>query len=169
MFERLEVFGFAVGFVVLPASEEDALPLVGEAAEYGLMALSLGFLPLVVGFGPEGLDDGLGGPFDEGLSPEFVAGVAAVDEVRLSTLFGDRGDAAVFLDFRGVCVFAPIAAKEGEQPCRECGSGSGEAGEDPGVLMGGGFCRDEVVEALDAGLDRADLGNESEDEFGIDF
>jgi len=61
-FEGFEIGFFVVGFVVLPAAEEDTLPFVGEAAEDGVMTAAFVSLLLVVGFGPEGLEDGLSGP-----------------------------------------------------------------------------------------------------------
>lgn len=79
------------------------------------MAVAFFFLLLVVGFGPEGFHDGLGGPFDEGLSPEFVAGVAAVDEVHFATLFGEWCHSAVFLEFGCVLITTAILAKEGKE------------------------------------------------------
>ena len=90
------------------------------------MAVAFVFLLLIVGFGPEGFHDGLGGPFNEGLSLKFVAGVAAVDEVHFTTLFGERGNAAVFLDTCGAVVAGPIRAKKCEEAGGKAGAGSGE-------------------------------------------
>ncbi len=133
------------------------------------MVLTFGFLLLVVGFGPEGFHDGLGSPFDEGLSPELVAGVSSMNEVHLTALFGDRRDSAVHLEGGGVFEFAAIATKVSEKAGGQGGPGSGQGSENPGVLMFAGPLFSESVEALDGGLHGADLADESEDEFGVDF
>ena len=166
--ECFEVAGFVIGFTVLPAAEEDALPFVGETAQDGLVPVALGFLLLIIGFGPQGLDDGLCGPFDKGLPPELVAGVTAVDEMHLAALFGERGYSALFLDGGGTLVFSAVAAEEGKQAGGEGGTGSGKGFEDGGILMLGGVLFDFGIEVQEAGLHGGDLTDQGEDEFDID-
>lgn len=131
------------------------------------MTMAFLFLLLVVGLGPEGFHDGLGGPLDKGLAPELVAGVTAVDEAGLAALFGERGDAAVFLQRGGVVIAGAVGTEEGEQARRERGAGAGQALEDPDVLVLGCESGDELVETGDGGLDAADLDGQRADERGV--
>ena len=143
----------AVGLAVFPEPKKDSLPFVGESSEDGVTSLAFGFLLFVVGFGPEGGGDGLAGPFDEGLSPEFVTGIAAVDVKHSATLFGDGSDAAEFLDGGGVLEGVAVGAEEGEKSGGEGGASSGEGGENRCVLVLGGRLFDKLVESLDAGTE----------------
>ena len=121
----MNISGFIIHLVILPTPINDALPFVGETAKNGLMTMAFVFLLLIVSFGPEGFDGGLPRPFNEGLSPEFVAGIAPVDKMHFTTLLGERCDAAVFLEGRGAVVFFPVTAEKSEQAGGKCGSGPG--------------------------------------------
>ena len=71
-------------------------------------------------------------PFYKGLSEEFIAGVAAVNEVHFAALFGQWGDAAVLLNGGGIEVAGAVAAEEGEQAGGEDGASSRQCGEEGG-------------------------------------
>jgi hypothetical protein len=65
--EGLEVVGFIVGDVVVPAAPEDTQLFEGEATEDGLVAFAGAFLLLVVRFRPRAFRDGLTSPLVERL------------------------------------------------------------------------------------------------------
>lgn len=165
--ENRDVTVFVVGLSGLPASVDDADPFVGEAAQDGVVAVTLLFLLEVVSLGPARLHDRLGSPFDKGLAPEFAAGVTTVDEVRLAALFGDGGDAAMTLHARGVRVDGAVGPEEGGDAGAEIGPGSRQGAENVGILVSEESVGDELIESRDAGLQSADLFDESESELGI--
>ena len=80
--------------------------------------------------------------------------------MHFAALFGEGGNSAVFLDGGSAVVSGAVCAEEGEQTGGEAGAGSGEGGEEFGVLVLGGFCGDELVEFVDAGLYLLELFDE---------
>ena len=140
-----------VNFVTFPKAKEDALPLVGKPTEDGLVSFSFGFLLLIVGFCPNRSVDGLSGPFDKALSPEFVAAIATVNVAHFGALFGNGCDSAHFLNGGRAFKGGVISSEKGEEPSGECGAGTWEAFEDRSVAMFGCRFFNEFVEALDAG------------------
>lgn len=114
--ERGEVARFLVGDAVDPAAKENSNPLECKGANGGVVGGSLCPVALIEGPSPEGLGNGAGGPFDEGLTKEFGAGPAPVDPVALATTLGNWRDPCELLKSRGGGESVALFAKGSEEP-----------------------------------------------------
>ena len=90
--ELVEIVLFTVRGARLPAAEQDADPLEGQASQGGVVAFADGALLEVEGFGPGGLFAGTGGELVESLQEELGAGPATLHSARFATAFGNRCD-----------------------------------------------------------------------------
>ena len=125
---------------------------------------SLGTLLAIVGTGPGGFVDGLGGVVDEGLAQELRALEAPVHPGGVTATFGDGRDTAAFLQLGRTVVAISIVAKGGEQPRCDNFAGAGQGCEEVlvvGELHGDGSdllvkafqCLDSKSELLGEDLD----------------
>ena len=113
--ERGEVAGFVVGDAVEPAAKQHSNPLECKGTNGGVVGGSLGPVALVEGPSPEGLGNGAGGPFDEGLTKEFWTCPAPVDPVGLTTALGNWCDPCELLNSRGSGEPVALFAKGSEE------------------------------------------------------
>jgi hypothetical protein len=89
--QALQVLYFAVGRACLPTLVDDPDTLKRQGSHGSLMTFAPGPLRHVVGFGPEGMVDGLSSIFMERLPQELRTEVAPADSCRLSTALKHGG------------------------------------------------------------------------------
>ena len=106
--------GLVVGDSVLPATEDDADPLVGQGAFGHAGSFSFGELGLVVGVGPATSFDGDAGEFVERLAEELAAGPSRADESALAALGGQGRDTGGGGQLLGAGETLPVVSQCGE-------------------------------------------------------
>ena len=103
LLECRQIARFVVGNTINPAAKQDADPFEGKGTDGGVVGRAFGLVALVESAGPEGVGNGAGYPFDEGLTKEFGASPTPVDPVLVAAAFGYWRDACVLLKGSGVC------------------------------------------------------------------
>ena len=91
--KSVEVASIIVRRVILPATEEDADPFVGEGADGGMMRLSSIDLQAVIGLSPAAAADGASSKLMKSLTVEFGTAEAKEYFVGFSTSSGNRSNA----------------------------------------------------------------------------
>src|SRR5215204_5463272 len=131
--EGSDIAVFVIGLVLLPAAEDDALPLVGEGA-LGLMGAPAAFeLEGVEGTGPAAVRNGAAGKLMEGLSQVGWTVPPPLREVHLAAADGDRSDAAEALDLGRGFEAAAIGAERDVESWSELRTGARERSEQRGI------------------------------------
>ena len=111
----------------------------------------------------------MAGPFYKCLTPEFVASIAPMNEVHLTTLFGDGGHTAEPLNFASFGKGVTIRAEEGGEPRSVNRACARQASEDRRFFVLSCCLRNELVEVLYGSGQGLKLSSECFDEFGVGF
>jgi hypothetical protein len=96
------------------------------------MAFAGLLLTIVKLLGPVAPNDGLAGPFVEGLAEELGGMPAPVDPAAGSAFFADRGDAGGFLETGGVGKAGAVGTEGDQKSGCQSGAGTGEFAEQLG-------------------------------------
>ena len=148
---------FVVGLMVLPATEEDALPLERQGPDDDLVRGAGGPTHLQVRLGPGGKLGGAASELVKRLPQELGTCPTNLDHRRLAAATGDRGDPAHLLDSLGVLKSLAVGAEGGSQPRGDGGTRTGKRGEHLAVGVFGKQGGDLVVALGDGPAQRLNL------------
>ena len=111
----MNVEGFIVRFVGLPAGEDNAYPLECQGADSAVMRFSLLALTPVKLISPGRKSRALLSKLVKGLADEYGPGKSAMDPKRFATALNDGSDTRIFLDALRVRPAGSIRTKQRQE------------------------------------------------------
>ena len=157
----LEIEGFLVGLIGLPAGENDADPLEGQGADGAVMGFAPLALTLIIASRPRRTLDALLGKFMESLADEFGPGKPSMNPKGFAAALDDRGDAGVFLKVRRVSPTRSIRTKPRQQTRRQLFASSWKTLEEGVVRMSFEKLLNLVIKGFDGLMELAQLAHQA--------
>jgi hypothetical protein len=123
--QRALIRALAIGFVILPATKEDANPFERKSSNDCVPWFATRALPLVISLRPNRRRQGMHSPFMKRLAQELRAGPAPMN-TRLFAAAGEHGrNAAVALQFTGALITIALRTQRGNESGRQDRAHSG--------------------------------------------